>query len=343
MPQTIKLKRSATPGQIPTTGQLDLGEIAINTADGKLFLRKSNGTTDVVMELNGSVNGSSTSTSTGVAAPTDPAPTEGDLWFDTTNDKLMYYSGIAWVEVASTLTDLTVTGNTTLGDAATDTLNVTATADFNSPVNIDGAFTTTGTGTFGDAAGDTQTFNGSVDMNDTLNVDGAVTLNANTTIGDAAADTLTVNSTATFANNMSVNGNTTLGNAAADTLTVNATSNFIAAVDMDSTLNVDGAATFNGNLTLGNAGADTMTVNATSTFANAVNLHGNTTIGNAGTDTLTVAAAATFNGGLTIQSGDAFTLDGIGLQEVRKFNVYNSAGAIVNGFYVLDTDTTITN
>ena len=40
MSTTIKLRRSAVPGRIPTTSQLELGEIAINTADGKLYFKR---------------------------------------------------------------------------------------------------------------------------------------------------------------------------------------------------------------------------------------------------------------------------------------------------------------
>jgi hypothetical protein len=41
MAQTIVLRRSAQPGKIPDTGSLNLGEVAINTYDGKLFFAKS--------------------------------------------------------------------------------------------------------------------------------------------------------------------------------------------------------------------------------------------------------------------------------------------------------------
>ena len=37
MSQTIVLKRSALPGKVPDTGSLNLGEIAINTYDGKVY------------------------------------------------------------------------------------------------------------------------------------------------------------------------------------------------------------------------------------------------------------------------------------------------------------------
>ena len=43
MAQTIKLKRSSTPGKVPTTSQLALGEIAINTHDGRIFFEKNDG------------------------------------------------------------------------------------------------------------------------------------------------------------------------------------------------------------------------------------------------------------------------------------------------------------
>ena len=41
MAQTVQLKRSALSGKVPDTGSLALGEIAINTYDGKLYFKKS--------------------------------------------------------------------------------------------------------------------------------------------------------------------------------------------------------------------------------------------------------------------------------------------------------------
>jgi len=40
MSTTIKLRRSAVAGRIPTTSQLELGELAINTNDGKIYFKK---------------------------------------------------------------------------------------------------------------------------------------------------------------------------------------------------------------------------------------------------------------------------------------------------------------
>ena len=49
MSQNIQLKRSAVPGKIPTTGQLNLGELAINTNDGRLYFKKNDGTESIVV------------------------------------------------------------------------------------------------------------------------------------------------------------------------------------------------------------------------------------------------------------------------------------------------------
>ena len=40
MAQTVKLKRSNTADAVPTTSQLASGELAMNTRDGKIYMRK---------------------------------------------------------------------------------------------------------------------------------------------------------------------------------------------------------------------------------------------------------------------------------------------------------------
>lgn len=48
MANTFKLKRSSVPSKVPTTGDLQLGELALNTYDGKLYTKKDNGTASIV-------------------------------------------------------------------------------------------------------------------------------------------------------------------------------------------------------------------------------------------------------------------------------------------------------
>jgi hypothetical protein len=48
MSQIIKLKRSSTASAEPTTAQLALGEVAINTYDGKMYIKKDDGTEEII-------------------------------------------------------------------------------------------------------------------------------------------------------------------------------------------------------------------------------------------------------------------------------------------------------
>ena len=47
----IKLRRSATAAAIPTTSNLDLGELALNTNDGKLYMKTTEGSLDSVIQV----------------------------------------------------------------------------------------------------------------------------------------------------------------------------------------------------------------------------------------------------------------------------------------------------
>lgn len=51
MANEVKLKRSAVQGKAPTTSALALGELAINTHDGFIFLKKSDGNTEEVVSF----------------------------------------------------------------------------------------------------------------------------------------------------------------------------------------------------------------------------------------------------------------------------------------------------
>ena len=48
MASNIKFKRSAVQNRVPTTSQLDLGELALNTYDGKLYTEINTGSAAVV-------------------------------------------------------------------------------------------------------------------------------------------------------------------------------------------------------------------------------------------------------------------------------------------------------
>lgn len=60
MANTIRIKRSAVPGKVPATNDLALGELGLNTYDGKLYTKKDDGTPSIV-ELSGGAGGGGTS------------------------------------------------------------------------------------------------------------------------------------------------------------------------------------------------------------------------------------------------------------------------------------------
>jgi hypothetical protein len=67
MSQSIILKRSALPGKVPDTGSLNLGEVAVNTYDGKVFLKRSGSVESIetIVTTNSITTGSITLTQSG--------------------------------------------------------------------------------------------------------------------------------------------------------------------------------------------------------------------------------------------------------------------------------------
>ena len=75
MANSIKIKRSAVAAKVPLTTDLALGELAINTYDGKLYLKKDNGTESIVTVNTG---GAGSGDVVGPGSSTDNAITRFD-------------------------------------------------------------------------------------------------------------------------------------------------------------------------------------------------------------------------------------------------------------------------
>lgn len=54
MAQVIKVKQSSVAGKVPTTTQLQLGELALNTTDGKLYFKRNVSGTESVVTVSAS-------------------------------------------------------------------------------------------------------------------------------------------------------------------------------------------------------------------------------------------------------------------------------------------------
>ena len=74
---TIKIKRSAVSGNAPTTAQLELGELALNTYDGKLFTEINTGSPSIV-EIGSNLNTLQVNTITSNVSFTADATFTGD-------------------------------------------------------------------------------------------------------------------------------------------------------------------------------------------------------------------------------------------------------------------------
>ena len=127
MANTIILKRSSTPGKTPTTSQLALGEIAINTYDGRIFIKKDDGTPAVV-EIGG-VTSVNTYTGDVVLGTDDINEGSNNLYFTTARARgalsagtgISYSSSTGVISTAQNLSTagspsfagLTLTGNAT--------------------------------------------------------------------------------------------------------------------------------------------------------------------------------------------------------------------------------------
>jgi hypothetical protein len=85
MANTIQVKRSAVPAKVPTTSDLALGEIAVNTYDGKMYIKKDDGTASIVT-INAGGGGSGDVV--GPASATDNAIAR----YDSTTGKLIQNS-----------------------------------------------------------------------------------------------------------------------------------------------------------------------------------------------------------------------------------------------------------
>lgn len=105
----VRLRRSATQSAVPTTAQLALGEVAINTFDGKLFIKKDNGTESIV-EIGAGAGGGGENYFQSTA-PTSPSV--GDRWVNSDDGICYVYyndgNSSQWIEFGSSYT---VTGAT---------------------------------------------------------------------------------------------------------------------------------------------------------------------------------------------------------------------------------------
>jgi hypothetical protein len=113
MANTVVLKRSAVQGRNPTTSDLALGELALNTYDGNLFFKKDSGTASIVSVA--TLTGAQTLTNKTLTAPViSTIVNTGTLTLPTATDTLV---GRATTDTLTnkTLSSSVLTGTLTAG------------------------------------------------------------------------------------------------------------------------------------------------------------------------------------------------------------------------------------
>ncbi len=96
MANVIKIKRSTVPGKIPLSTDLEIGELALNTADGVLYTKHSD---DTIKQIGGAAGNYS------FGATPPESPDLGDLWYDPSENVLYIYiddgASTYWLDISS--------------------------------------------------------------------------------------------------------------------------------------------------------------------------------------------------------------------------------------------------
>lgn len=188
------------------------------------------------------------------------SPPTGSVKWDTTLNRWQKWSGTAWGELATTYaftgvtcTSFSNTGNTTLGNAAGDTVTVNAatwtfanSTSIGGNLTFSGGITFSGNVTFGDAAGDTVTLVGNTVVlpagtttfsTGTANFSIGLQLAGSSVITAASTNTLTNKTIDTAGpNTIKINGNTLSASAGTATLTLPAVTTTIVGTNTTNTL-----------------------------------------------------------------------------------------------------------
>jgi len=307
MANTIVLKRSATPGKVPTTGQLALGEIAINTYDGLIYIKKDDGTPSVV-QIGGvtSVNGETGA----VTIDTGDVAENGNLYFTNARARsalsagtgISYNSSTGAISTAQNLSTAgspTFAGLTLTGSISSIAGNIIPSADITydlgSPTKQwkdiyvgPGSLYVNGSKVLEDDTG-TITFSADIDQNiriktlgtgvlqlgsstTNINIDGTLQIAAGKNITDSAG--IKVN----FGDNIEMNGNKVIGLGAPSSANDAATKTYVdTAIAAISTSSITQG---NSNVTVTDSGTGTVTVTVDGSTALTVDATGVVVAGN---------------------------------------------------------------
>jgi len=171
MSQNIKLRRSSVPGRIPTIDQLQLGEIALNTYDGRLFLKQDINGTETIIAVGESsslavsasyavtASYANTSTSASYSLTASYAINAISASYAITASYVLNAISSSYAATASSADDFTVRGTLTAQRIVVQT--ITSSTEY-----------VTGSTIFGSLISNTHQFTGSVSITGSLGING---------------------------------------------------------------------------------------------------------------------------------------------------------------------------
>ena len=171
MSQNIKLRRSSVPGRIPSIDQLQLGEIALNTFDGRLFLKQNINGTETIIAVGESsslavsasyavtASYANTSTSASYSLTASYALNAVSSSYSVTASYVLNAISSSYAATASSADDFTVRGTLTAQRIVVQT--ITSSTEY-----------VTGSTIFGSLLSNTHQFTGSVSITGSLRING---------------------------------------------------------------------------------------------------------------------------------------------------------------------------
>jgi len=325
MANQITLKRSSVPGKVPTVGQLALGEVAINTYDGKIYFKKYDGVEESIITIGESVAGAS-----GPIASTTDVAEGSNLYFTQARARAAISAspGVTFnqatgkigtsqplmVTSAPTFAGLTLTGNIDITGSIVPSANITY--DLGSPDKQwrdiyvgPGSLYVNGQKVLEDNSG-TITFTADPDQNIRINTTGNGVLqlgSSTTTVQVDSTLQLTAGKRITssdgikvqFGDDVELNGNRLIGVGTPGSSTDAATKGYVdTAISAISTSQISEG---NSNVTVTDTGTGTVTVSVDGSTALTVTSAGVVVAGN-----LTVSGTTT-----TVESNNVSIADNI--------------------------------
>jgi hypothetical protein len=122
MANVVKFKRSAVAGRVPATTDLALGELALNTYDGRIYLKKSVASTESIVAIQQVTGGTGVAVSdSGVVSIGQDVATTADVTFNSVSFPDETEQTTAWTGI---LPDPTYSGSSSIGNVTPAPLNL---------------------------------------------------------------------------------------------------------------------------------------------------------------------------------------------------------------------------